>query len=77
MIHQFAQRVIEPKYWIDEKEARTALLGRNSDEGQRLDYQDYRLAFRDVARNTDARTAIMTLLPPTTSSAITLCHTLP
>ena len=64
MIHQFAQRVIEPKYWIDEKEARKALLGRNSDEGQRLDYQDYRVAFRDVARNTDARTAIMTVLPP-------------
>ena len=64
MIHQFQHRVIEPKYWIDECEARAALLGRQTDSGQPLDYQGYRLAFRDVARNTDARTAIMTMLPP-------------
>ncbi len=64
MINQFSHRVIEPKYWIDEQEGRKALLGRMEDEGQRLDYESYRLAFRDVARNTDARTAIMTMLPP-------------
>ena len=29
-----------------------------------LDYQSYRLAFRDVARNTDERTMIATVLPP-------------
>ena len=64
MIHQFQHRVIEPKYWIDERKVRAALLGRQTDIGQPLDYQSYRLAFRDVARNTDARTAIMTMLPP-------------
>ncbi len=64
MINQYVQRVIEPKYWIDEREGRCDLLGRMEDEGQKLDYQRYRLAFRDVARNTDARTAIMTMLPP-------------
>jgi len=64
MIQQFAQRVIEPKYWIEEKEGRQALLGHKDDVEQKLDYQSYRLGFRDVARNTDARTAIMTMLPP-------------
>ncbi|MHB1559594.1 MAG: Eco57I restriction-modification methylase domain-containing protein [Isosphaeraceae bacterium] len=64
LINQFVQRTIEPKYWINEREGRAALLGREKDEGQKLAYQDYRLAFRDVARNTDSRTAIMTMLPP-------------
>ena len=30
----------------------------------RLNYDSYRLAFRDVGRNTDARTVIATVLPP-------------
>ncbi|MDZ7622253.1 MAG: hypothetical protein U5O69_07725 [Candidatus Competibacteraceae bacterium] len=30
----------------------------------RLDYESYRLAFRDVARNTDERTFIGVILPP-------------
>ena len=30
----------------------------------KLDYESYRLAFRDVARNTDERTVIATVLPP-------------
>ena len=65
MIHQFQHQghrteVLDRR----EKRARAALLGRQTDEGQPLDYQSYRLAFRDVARNTDARTAIMTMLPP-------------
>jgi hypothetical protein len=30
----------------------------------KLDYQSHRLAFRDVARNTDERTMIATILPP-------------
>ncbi|WP_165224676.1 Eco57I restriction-modification methylase domain-containing protein [Aquisphaera insulae] len=64
MIQQFQHRIVEPKYWLDEREARASLLGRNPDEGQVLPYQGFRLAFRDVARNTDARTAIMTMLPP-------------
>jgi hypothetical protein len=62
MIHQFDHSRAQPKYWLDEGEARAALLGKRKDEGQRLEYQGYRLAFRDVARNTDARTAIMTML---------------
>ena len=64
MIHQFTHLWGKPKYWIDEDEGRKALLKRNeTDIGQKLDYQTYRLAFRDIARNTDSRTMIMTMLP--------------
>ena len=63
MIHQFTHQWGEPKYWLDEKEARTALLGRTKDTGQMLDYQTYRLGFRDVAASTNERTMIMTMLP--------------
>jgi hypothetical protein len=64
MIHQYNHMFASPKYWLDEREARQRLLGKAEDRGQRLDYQSYRLGFRDVARNTDERTCIMTLLPP-------------
>lgn len=64
MIHQFTHKWGEPKYWLDEKEARAELVGsRNTDTGQLLDYQKYRLAFREIARNTDERTMIATMLP--------------
>ena len=63
MIHQFDSKWKNPKYWLDEDEARRVLLGRESDTGQVLEYQNYRLGFRDVARSTDERTMIMTMLP--------------
>jgi schlafen family protein/Eco57I restriction-modification methylase len=64
MIHQFSHRWGEPKYWIVEKEGRKALLGRNvKDEGQKLDYQSFRLGFRDVASSTNERTMIASMLP--------------
>ncbi len=66
MIHQFTHLYAEPRYWVDEQEARKALLGRNeSDRGQLLDYQAYRLGFRDIASNTNQRTMISTIIPPT------------
>lgn len=64
MIHQFDHQWAKPKYWIEEAEGRRALFGRSDDDGSPLDYQSYRLAFRDVARNTDNRTMIMTVLHP-------------
>jgi hypothetical protein len=64
MIHQFNHQFAQPKYWLDEGEARQRLLGKEKDRKQQLDYQSYRLGFRDVARNTDARTCIMAMLPP-------------
>ena len=63
MFHQFCSNWGEPKYWLDEEEARKSLLGKQSDEGQFLDYQQYRLAFRDVAASTNERAMIMTILP--------------
>ncbi|WP_205371210.1 Eco57I restriction-modification methylase domain-containing protein [Thermoleptolyngbya sp. PKUAC-SCTB121] len=65
MIHQFTHRFAPPRYWIDEQEGRKALLGKKEgDRGQKLDYQDYRLGFRKIARNTDERTIISTIIPP-------------
>jgi Putative DNA-binding domain len=64
MIHQFTNRWGEARYWINEKEARRALLKRDETEkGQQRHYQRFRLAYRDVARNTDTRTMIATVLP--------------
>jgi hypothetical protein len=80
MIHQFTHQWGEPKYWLDEKDARKELIASRrkevvqlarkanlvwgDDEQIKLDYQSYRFAFRDVARNTDERTMITTVLPP-------------
>jgi hypothetical protein len=63
MIHQFTHQWGQPKYWIDENEARKDLLGKQADIQQVLAYQKYRLAYREIARNTDLRTVIATLLP--------------
>ncbi|HSW46792.1 MAG TPA: DNA methyltransferase [Phycisphaerae bacterium] len=65
MIWHFDHRFAEPRYWVDEKEARAAVLGRTPDEGQMLDYQAYRLGFRDIASNTNERTMVSSLIPPT------------
>ncbi len=63
MIWQFENQLAAPRYWVDEKAGRAALLGRRPDLGQLLDYQTYRLGYRDIARNTDTRTLISTLMP--------------
>jgi len=64
MIHQFDAYFADGRYWVDEREGRKALLRREADVGQKLDYQSYRLGFRDIARNTDTRTLIATVIPP-------------
>jgi len=64
MIHQFTHLWGQPKYWVDEAEGRAAILGRTPDTGQILDYQRYRLAFRDIASSTNERTLISTIIPP-------------
>jgi hypothetical protein len=63
MAHQFTHILANPRYWIIEKEGRKAILGQVPDIGQKLDYQDYRMGFRRIARNTDTRTMIATILP--------------
>ena len=64
MIHQFNHLLSKPRYWVIESEGREAILGRKSENNQTLDYQAYRLGFRDIARNTDSRTLISTVIPP-------------
>jgi hypothetical protein len=64
MFHQFVYDYCEAKYWLNERDARKALLGNDPDIGQMLAYQDYRLAFRDIAASTNERTMIATILPP-------------
>lgn len=68
MIHQFTHlwEGASARYWVDEKEGRKRVLGaKGKDTGQLLDYQTYRLGFRDIARNTDSRTMISTITPKT------------
>jgi hypothetical protein len=64
MIHQFNHLFDNPRYWVLESEARKNVLGRTSDIGQILDYQEFRLGCRKIARNTDERTMISTIIPP-------------
>jgi len=66
MIHQFDHRW-EPacRYWINESQGRATILGKSRrDTEQVLDYQRFRAGFRKVARTTDVRTLIATMLPP-------------
>jgi hypothetical protein len=72
MIHQFAHVLAEPRYWIDEKDGRKAIMKRIEDTAQNIDYQTYRLAFRDIARNTDERTMIAAVLPKNVFAGNTL-----
>lgn len=61
MVHQFNPEFAKPKYWVDEQEGRQSILGRRKDSGQILDYQTYRLGFRDIASDTNERTFISTI----------------
>ena len=64
MIWQFDHRLTSPRYWIAEREGRAAVIGRNADSRQKLGYQSYRLAYRDVTGSTNERTLIATVLHP-------------
>lgn len=64
MIWQFQAEYEKPRYWVDEKEGRAAVLGRRDDTGQSLDYQSFRLGFRDIASNTNERTMVSAVIPP-------------
>jgi hypothetical protein len=63
MISQFDHGFAEPRYWIPEKNGRKALIGSVRDTGQELDYQRFRLGFRDVASSTNERSCIATIIP--------------
>jgi hypothetical protein len=66
MIHQFSAGQAPPKYWIEETAGRAGILGTRAKAGsaERLGYEVARFAFREIARSTDARTMIASMLPP-------------
>jgi hypothetical protein len=64
MFNQFELLQVAPKFWIEEGLGRKRLLGGEQDNGQRLDYQGYRWVHRRIARTTDSRTFIATVIPP-------------
>lgn len=72
MIWQFEHKLAPPRYWVDEKRGRAALIGRGEDRGQPLDYQGFRLGFRDIAASTNERTLICAILPPRVFAGNTL-----
>jgi hypothetical protein len=73
MVHQFTYRLAGPRYWIDEASGARVLSARGEKSlGDKPDYQTYRLAFRDVARNTDYRTMLACILPPNSFAGNTL-----
>jgi hypothetical protein len=63
MIWQFNHHYTEPRYWVEEKEARVAILGRLSETSQTLNYQEYRLGLRAVSGSVNERTLVVTVLP--------------
>ncbi len=64
MIHQFNHDFARAKYWISLADGRRELLGRESDTGQKLSYQEFRLVHRRIAASTNERTMIAAVLPP-------------
>jgi hypothetical protein len=69
MMHQFTHTWNEhpPRYWIEESEAKDALQNiRRPYQATCFDFETYRIAFRGIARNTDVRSMIATVLPPKT-----------
>jgi hypothetical protein len=77
MMFQFTHLLAGPRYWVDEIEGRKALLGKTADKKQTLGYQKHRLAYRAIARSTDKRTMISTIIPPCfTGNSLNVCETL-
>jgi hypothetical protein len=64
MIHQFNSEFAPAKYWINLKEGRQRILGRQEDNGQKLPYQDYRLVHRRITSSTNERSLISCVIPP-------------
>jgi len=61
MIWQFDSSYLEPKYWIDEAVAKKILPKEQRESF--FHYLNYRLAFREIASNTNERSLISSILP--------------
>jgi len=65
-MHQFTHTWNEhpARYWVIEAEAKDALKNaKRPYKSQLFDYECFRIAFRGIARNTDIRSMIATILP--------------
>jgi hypothetical protein len=63
-IHQFDSFYGEPRFYLEEKLGRQKLIGKSAtDEGQKLAYQDYRLAHRRITGAVNERSMIACVLP--------------
>jgi len=77
MIWHFSHTLAEPRFWVDAKKGRRALLGRQPDANQKIGYQKYRLAYRSVASNTNERSMVATVIPPSfTGNSLNICENL-
>jgi hypothetical protein len=72
MIWQFSHLYSEPRYWVDEKQARAKLLGSQVDLGEIYEYQKFRICFRDITSPTNERTMINSILPKNVFAGNTL-----
>jgi hypothetical protein len=75
MIWHFDHRLAEPKWWIPERDGRNALLGKELDLGQSLNYEFNRFAFRDITSSTNERTLVATVIPAKCFAGNTLVST--
>jgi hypothetical protein len=65
MIHQFDAFYGEPRFFLEEELGRAKLIGtKGTDHGQKLPYQDYRLAHRRITGAVNERSMIACVLPP-------------
>jgi hypothetical protein len=62
MINQFTADASLAKYWVDEAEAMDCISTKNPEK--RTAFQSARLVLREIARSTDARTIIASVIPP-------------
>jgi Eco57I restriction-modification methylase len=70
MFNQFKFMEEKPIYWINEVDGRKTILGKTNNKDQKLDYQGYRWVHRRIARNTDSRTLICTIIPKNTFTEV-------
>ncbi len=64
MIWQFTHILAKPRYWVNEKDGRQSLLGKQREREQELGYQKFRIAYRAVASSTNERSLVSTIIPP-------------
>jgi hypothetical protein len=63
-IWQFDSYLQDSNYYISEQIGRKRLLGSAKDNGQVLDYEKHRVVFRKIAANTNERTLVSSIIPP-------------